>query len=315
MLSRRHLRIKVMQTLYGYFNSGFDSITASEKELMMSINRFYELFLYQVSFLTEICEAARRQADEAKQKFIPTEQELNPSTRFIDNPILLSLSENKVLEELYKKRTISWVGENEIVRRAYTSFRTGPEYAKYIASEKHTFDDDKEIIVTLIKKYIVDFPPLTQFYEERSIFWVDDIDIVNMILIKIIRSCKQVSIDKTFSELEWFVDDEDREFATGLLRKTVTSSEKYEKRISEKTLNWETERIAMMDFLLMKMAMCELLEFPSIPVKVTLNEYIDLSKMYSTPKSSVFINGILDKLIAELKSNDEIKKAGRGLMQ
>ena len=304
-----------MQTLYSYFNAGFDSITAGEKELMVSVNRFYELFLYQISFLSEICEAARKQAEEAKQKHIPTEQELNPITKFIDNPILLSLSENNTLTELYKKRNISWIGENEIVRRAFANFKNGNEYNKYITSEKHSFDDDKEIIITLIKKYIVDFPLLMQFYEERSIFWVDDIDIVNMIIIKVIRSCKHNEIDETFSGLEWFIDDDDRAFATDLLRKTVMNSEKYEKRISEKTLNWETERIAMMDFLLMKMAMCELLEFPSIPVKVTLNEYIDLSKMYSTPKSSVFINGILDKLIADLKASKEIHKTGRGLMQ
>ena len=304
-----------MQTLYSYFNAGFDSITAGEKELMVSINRFYELFLYQISFLSEICEVARKQAEEAKQKHIPTEQELNPITRFINNPVLLSISENKTLNELYKKRNISWIGENEIVRRAFANFKNSSEYNKYITSEKHIFDDDKEIIISLIKKHIVDFPLLMQFYEERSIFWVDDIDIVNMIIIKVIRSCKHNNIDESFSGLEWFIDDDDRMFATDLLRKTVMSSEKYEERISVKTLNWETERIAMMDFLLMKMAMCELLEFPSIPVKVTLNEYIDLSKMYSTPKSSVFINGILDKLIADLKASNEIHKSGRGLMQ
>jgi len=303
-----------MQALYSYFNAGFDSIGTGEKELLLSINRYYELFLYQLLFITEISDVARKQIDDAKQKHLPTALELNPNTKFINNRFFLALSESKVLQELYKKKNISWIGENEIVRRAFANFKNGPEYKKYISSDTITFEDDKEIIVSLIKNYIVDFPPLMQFYEEKSIFWVDDIDIVNMILIKVTRSCKPDTISSTFEGLEWFVDDEDRAFATELLRKTVMSSEKYEKRISEKTLNWEIERIAMMDFLLMKMALCEFLEFPSIPVKVTLNEYIDLSKMYSTPKSSNFINGILDKLIADMKESDEIKKSGRGLM-
>lgn len=314
MLSRRHLRIKVMQSLYGWFSAGFESVGSGEKELLLSINRFYELFLYQLQFLSEIRDVAEKQLEDSKQKHIPTKQDLNPNTRFIQNPFLVAISNNSVINDLYAKKKISWVGENEIVRRIFANIRSSEAYIKYISSEKNSFEEDKEIIVNIIKNHIVDFPPLMQFYEDRSIFWVDDIDIVNIILINVVKSCKDDTIDSSISGLEWFVDDEDRAFATDLFRKTIMSSEKLEKRISEKTLNWEAERIAMMDFLLMKMALCELLEFPSIPVKVTLNEYIDLSKMYSTPKSSIFINGILDKLIADMKETNEIKKAGRGLM-
>jgi N utilization substance protein B len=314
MLSRRHLRIKVMQALYGYFNASFDNIGAGEKEIMLSINRFYDLFLYQLLFISEIFETARKQSEDAKQKHLPTKEELNPNTRFINNPFLVALSESKILNDLYQKRNISWVGENEIARRAFSSFKNGKEFEKYLASENNNFEKDKEIVALLVKKYIVDFPPLMQYYEERSIFWVDDIDIVNMILIKIIRSSKVDIVDKSFTDLEWFIDDEDREFAINLFRKTIMASDQYEKIIADKTHNWELERIAMMDILLMKMAVCELMEFPSIPVKVTLNEYIDLSKMYSTPKSSIFINGILDKLIADFKKNNQIHKSGRGLM-
>jgi transcription antitermination protein NusB len=314
MLSRRHLRIKVMQALYGYFNAGFDSITAGEKELLVSIGRYYDLFLFQISFLTEICEVARKQIEDAKQKHIPSAQELNPNYKFVNNVFFAELSANAMLADLYKKRSVSWIGENEIVRRAFSSFKEGPEYKNYMSDSENSFEKDKEIISTLIKKYLADFPPLMQFYEERSIFWVDDIDIVNMILIKIIRSCREETLSHTFTDLEWFIDDEDREFAIDLFRKTIMSSEQSEKIISEKTLNWEIERIAMMDILLMKMAVCEFTEFPSIPVKVSLNEYIDLSKMYSTPKSSIFINGILDKLIVDLRRDNRINKSGRGLM-
>jgi N utilization substance protein B len=302
-----------MQALYGYFNASFDSIGAGEKEIMLSISRFYELFLYQLLFINEIYETAGRKSEDAKHKHIPTKEELNPNTRFLENRFLLALSKSSMLLEHYKKRNISWIGENEIARRAFNNFRNSSEYEKFLESED-CFEKDKEIVAILVKKFIVDFPPLMQYYEERSIFWVDDIDIVNMILIKVIRSSKEENIDRTFTDLEWNLDDEDREFATNLFRKTIMGSEKYDKIISDKALNWELDRIALMDMIIMKMALCELTEFPSIPIKVTLNEYIDLAKMYSSPKSSVFINGMLDKIIADLKKNDHIHKTGRGLM-
>ncbi len=303
-----------MQALYGYLNAGFDSIGAGEKELMLSINRYYELFLYQISFLKEVFDVAQKQTEDAKQKHLPSNQERNPNLRFINNLFISAISKNSTLNDLYKKRNISWIGDNDIARRVFSNFKITPEYEKYMSSEENNFEKDKEIVAVLIKKYIADFPPLIQYYEDKSIFWVDDIDIVNMILIKIIRMSKQDTVDKTFSELEWFIDKEDKEFAINLFSKTIINSEKYGKIISDKTVNWDIERIAMMDILLMKMAICELLEFCSIPVKVTLNEYIDLSKMYSTPKSSVFLNGILDKLIDDFRKSDMIKKTGRGLM-
>ncbi|MGD0710875.1 MAG: hypothetical protein ABR968_06800 [Bacteroidales bacterium] len=200
MLSRRHLRIKVMQALYGYFSASFDSIGAGEKEITLSINRYYELFLYQLLFINEIYETAGKQSEEAKHKQIPTKEELNPNTRFLKNRFLVALSKSAILQELYKKRNISWIGENEIARRAFSNFRNSSEYEKYLASEDN-FEKDKEIIAILVKKFIVDFPPLMQYYEGRSIFWVDDIDIVNMILIKVIRSSKEDNVDKTFREV------------------------------------------------------------------------------------------------------------------
>jgi len=314
MLSRRHLRIKVMQTLYGYSHSGFDSIGAGEKELLLSINRYYELFLYQLAFLTEVLETARRYYEEAKTKHFPDADEIN-STRFIDNKLLNALADNKTLNDIFKKRNISWISENEIVRRLLKNFKSRPEYKKYMSSESNNFEKDKEIVVDLIKKCISDFPPLVQYYEAKSIFWVDDIDIVNFILCKIIFSCKENEIENYFSNLELSIDKDDRDFTIDLFRKTIMGAEKYEQLISDKTTNWEVDRIAIMDVILLKMAVCELMEFTSIPVKVTMNEYIDIAKMYSTPKSSVFVNGVLDKLLADFRTEGLIKKTGRGLMQ
>ena len=314
MLSRRHLRIKVMQILYGQSHAGFDSISAGEKELLLSIDRYFELCLYQLSFLSEVQEAARRQHEEAKSKHIQEIEEKYP-TRFIDNSFLTALTANQSLNDLYKKRSISWISENEIARRLLKSFKSHSFYKKYMLDDNNDFEKDKEIIVNLIKKSLADFAPLLQFYESKSIFWVDDIDTVNFVLCKIIWTCKENQISEMFTNLELSIDDEDRDFTINLFRKSLMSSDKYQKIISEKTKNWEVERIAVMDIILLKMAICELLEFPSIPVKVTMNEYIEIAKMYSTPKSSLFINGILDNLLKEYCTEGLIKKTGRGLMQ
>ncbi|HNW99048.1 MAG TPA: transcription antitermination factor NusB [Bacteroidales bacterium] len=314
MLSRRHLRIKVLQALYSYFSEGFENVNKGERELHLSINRFYELFLYQIAFISEVHQVSQKLIDDAKQKLLPTEEDKNPNIRFAENKILTAVSSNSYLNKLIEEYKISWVGENEIARRAFAAFKNTPDYSKYMNAESNNFEKDKRVVASLIQEVLADFPPLMQIYEERSIFWVDDIDMVNLILMNVVKSCKENKIDDIFNNLEFNIDDEDREFATELFRQTILHSSEYEKFISDKTHNWEVERIAIMDILIMKMAIAELLQFSSIPVKVTLNEYIELAKLYSTPKSNVFVNGILDKLIEDFRSKEMIKKTGRGLM-
>lgn len=313
MVSRRHLRIKVMQTLFAYFNSGFDSVRSGEKELTTNVEHFYNLFLYQISLLPDILQAARNYIEDCKNKRLPGYEDLNPNTRFVDNPILNAISENQLLKKQCELRKISWVGEFDIPRRIFTNFRNSKDYETYLAAPENTFEKDRSVIVKLIRNQILDFVPLTTFYEERSIFWIDDLDMANVILIKTIKSFEEGKIDEALNSLEFYLNDDDRLFAKELFAKTIVNSDKFEKLISENTLNWELERIAFLDIILMKMALVELTSFPSIPVKVTLNEYIELAKEYSTPKSSLFINGVLDKLIIQLKDSKEIRKTGRGL--
>lgn len=314
MLSRRHLRIKVLQALYAYISTGSNSVDIGEKELLHSVNRFYELFLYQIAFIREIYETAQRQLEDAKQKRLPSQEDLTPNKRFIENQVLAAISQNQAIDKLLTDRKISWVGDNEIARRAFSNFKSSADYAKYMEAESTNYDRDKMIVVMLIQNLLADFPPLMQVYEERSIFWVDDIDMVNLILLNVVKSSHEQTISDDLLNLEFGIDEEDKSFAVHLFRYTLLHSAEYETYISEKTHNWEVERIAMMDILIMKMAIAELFEFPSIPVKVTLNEYIELAKLYSTPKSSVFVNGILDKMIEDFRSKDLIKKSGRGLM-
>ena len=320
MLSRRHLRIKVLLALYAFFQSQTESIAAGEKELFKSINKLYEIFIYQLSLLIEIVEYAHKRLEENKLKFFPTEEDLNPNTRFTENKVIKLLDANKDFRKHYDLYKINWVDEEEMIRKLWVEVRESQDFKDYMASETNTFNDDREILIRIVKKQITASEILHFYYEEKNIHWSDDFFTANMLVIKTLKALKPTwgeshPLPELFKET---VDDdanEDREFVKDLFRQTVVHSDEYEALIAEKVKNWEMDRIAVMDILLIKMALAELIEFPSIPIKVTLNEYIELAKMYSTPKSKVFVNGILDKLIIDLKNSKKIKKTGRGLLE
>lgn len=320
MLSRRHLRIKVLLALYAFFQSKTESMAAGEKELFKSINKLYEIFIYQLSLLIEIVEYAQKRQEENKQKFFPTEEDLNPNTRFTNNELIKKISENKDFRKHYDLYKINWVDEEEMIRKLWVEIRESHDYKEYMARENSTFNDDREILIRIVKKQITGSEILHFYYEEKNIHWSDDFFTANMLVIKTLKAIKPNwnvanELPRLFKEANDDGPNEDREFVKDLFRKTVVHSEEYEKLIAEKVKNWEMDRIAVMDILLIKMALAELIEFPSIPIKVTLNEYIELAKMYSTPKSKVFVNGILDKLIIDLKNAKSIRKTGRGLME
>jgi len=320
MLSRRHLRIKVLQALYAFFLSLNDRIDTGEKELFKSIEKIYEIYIYQLSLLNEIVDFARKRMEENKKKFFPTEEDLNPNTRFVDNAVVSQLAENKAYLAYYDKYKINWVDEEEMIRKLFVEIRDGGDYQSYMHKQGHTYEDDKDILLRILKKNIQHSESLHYFFEEKNIHWADDFYTANMLASKTIKHFK-ASFDEgyrlptLFKVSEIDQADEDKEFVKNLFRKTIVKSEEFDSLIEGKVKNWEMERIAIMDILLIKMALVELTEFPSIPIKVSLNEYIELAKMYSTPKSKVFVNGILDKLIADLKEQKVIQKMGRGLME
>ncbi|MCB2219098.1 MAG: transcription antitermination factor NusB [Bacteroidetes bacterium] len=291
-----------------------------EKELFKSINKLYEIYIYQLSLLIEIVDYAQKRLEENKQKFFPTEEDLNPSTRFTDNRLIKQLADNKDFRKHFNAYKINWVDEEEMIRKLWIEIRESNDYKDYMSVPDSSYNDDREILIRIVKKQITNSEILQYYYEEKSIHWSDDFYTANMLVIKTLKAFKPnwgeshplPSLFKVNADNE---PDEDREFVKHLFRKTVVHSEEYEKLIEDKVKNWEMDRIAVMDILLIKMALAELIEFPSIPVKVTLNEYIELAKMYSTPKSKVFVNGILDKLIVDLKELKKIKKAGRGLLE
>lgn len=316
MLSRRHIRIKVMQSLYAFTLNGSPDILKGESELVRSILKLHELYIYQLSFLMEIVDFARQRMEEAKLKFLPTEDDLHPNTRFIDNRIVRQLTENLDFCRRADQLKISWKEEEEIVRRLYQAVRSSDMYREYMSSPESTFEKDRTFILDLFRQHINSEEAMISFYEEKSIHWANDFPVALYYIDRTIRALETgMKPSDPLPGLPPEPDEEDRDFAVSLYRQTIRHSEEYGKLISERTLNWDMERIAMLDMLLLKMALAEFLEFPTIPVKVSFNEYIEISKDYSTPKSKVFINGILDKLINELTLENKIKKSGRGLLQ
>lgn len=314
MLNRRHLRIKVLQALYAFFQADEDNLVRSEKELMAAVEKMYDLYIYLFLSFSELKRVAENSIEEKKKKIRPTEDDLNPNRKFVDNQIIELLESYAPLRALSENRKVNWVGDEqqEIFRKMFLHIKESETYFEHMNNGMNGFEADKAFIIDLFKVEIANFPLLYNFFEEKSIHWLDDIDLACSMVIKTIKAFDEgeaISILPLYKP-----EDDEQEFIRELLRKTIAMDQENEKLIDELTDNWELDRIAKMDILLMKMAITELQVFKSIPTKVTLNEYIEISKFYSTPKSNAFINGILDKAIARLTGEKKIVKIGRGLM-
>lgn len=314
MLNRRQLRIKVLQALYAYNRSQSESYSVGEKELFHSLEKIYDMYIFYLLIFGELKSFAEFRIDENKKKRLPTEEDLNPNLRFVNHPIIAQLESNAKLKNLSENRKINWMGERELIRKLYYTIVEDETYLQYMQLPETDFEQDRQFLVKLFKSIIANFELAHHFFEERSIYWVDDIDFVCSMIIKTLKGFDELD-SKSAEILDLFKDEKDeRDFAKTLFRSTIVRDEELEELIKKHSQNWEIERIATMDILLMKLAMTEAQEFNTIPLKVTLNEYIDISKFYSTPKSKGFINGILDRGFTDLESNGQIKKIGRGLI-
>lgn len=313
MLSRRHLRIKVLQALYGSLKDETESIGAGERALFKSVDSIYELFVYQLSFIAELRAFGEKLIDERKQKRLPTQDDLNPNTTFVENPILKTLENNSAYQKKCAEYKISWADETDFIRRVYTQIQEAPFFQEYLNAE-NDFSSHKSIIVKIFKTFIADNENLQFLFEEHNIHWVDDHYFVCGYLVKYFKGLNANYSENTpMPELYKDLED-DTDFVKKLYRNTLVDDEELETIIMKKAKNWESDRIALVDMILMKMAVCELMKMTSIPVKVTLNEYIEISKSYSTPKSKIFINGVLDKIVPDLKQSNLLNKKGRGLI-
>jgi N utilization substance protein B len=313
MLNRRHLRVKVLQALYAYYQSSDNDSYVSEKELFKAVDRIFELYIYLLLTFEELQRQGERRLEDAKGKMRPTEEEINPNRKFVDNKVIEMLSKHEDLRQHSENLKVNWVGDDkqELFRKMYLEIRESETYFEYMNNDLSGFEEDKAFLVALFKTDIANFPHLYNYFEELSIHWLDDIDLVCSMVLKTIKSFEE---DSNNHILPLYKDEEDeKKFIRELLRQTIKMDSENEALIDELTSNWELDRIARMDIILMKMAITELQIFNNIPTKVTLNEYIEISKFYSTPKSNGFINGVLDKAIGRLDSQGMIQKAGRGL--
>lgn len=301
------MRVKVLQSLYAFFQSGNTSLNAGEKELLFGIEKIYDLYLYQFSLIAEVGNQAKRLQDENKLKRVPTREDLNPNKRFVENSCLKTITESTLLNKKLEQRKISWQADIEIPRKIFLQFRESKTYEDYMQLKNGGFEADRELVLKMLKNYICEFELLHYFYEEKSIYWLDDWELINKMIIKNIKSLTG-SPDEELEPMGLYKDVDDKKFAIELFHKTILNDKEFAPLIAAKTQNWDIERIALMDVIIMKMALTEIIKFPEIPVKVSLNEYIELSKMYSTPKSKVFVNGVLDKLVEELISTKQISK-------
>jgi N utilization substance protein B len=319
MLGRRHYRIKVLQALYAYFQGGEARIEVAEKNLLNSLDKVYELYYLQLSFLLEVIHFYRFRMEESKTKFYPTPEEVNPSYKLSENRVVMQLQQNRDLAAQTGKYKISWTEEQEMVRKIYQKLKASKDLTDYLNSGVSSYREDQDFTEKLFRKFIAKSADLQYYFEERSIYWDDDFEVAAIFVLKTIKLMSEDfkegdSLIALFNRDQEDDPAEDRKFILDLFRKTIINSEESDKLIDDRTKNWELDRIALTDVLLIKMALTELTAFSQIPVKVTMNEYIEISKQFSSQKSKLFINGILDKLVLDLTADKKIRKTGRGLM-
>lgn len=307
MINRVLLRIKIIQILYSFYKGDGNSFPAAEKELFHSIERTYDLYFHLLQLSIEISDYAASRIDAKRNKLRPTEEDLHPNTRFVDNSFIKQLSSNTQFVEYMTKQKLSWVNHQDTVKQLYEELIKADFYNEYMDAASVDYLADKDIWRKIYKKLFLQSEELDSSIEDQSIYWVDDVEIVVSFVIKTIKRF-ELNEHENQSLLPMFKDEEDADFARKLLRAVLTHGNEYRQIIDENSKNWELDRIAYMDILIMQVAMAEIMNFPTIPVNVTLNEYIEIAKNYSTEKSGIFINGILDNIVGQLKKENKLIK-------
>lgn len=314
MLNRRHIRIKVMQTLYASKGTESDDIKTNKKFLLQSLDSMYDLFLAQLSLLIEVHKKSKDHLAKTQKKLLATKEEKNPNSKFVNNEVLEKLTTNDALKAyIDNQKENLWYLDFEYVDVMFKAILESDIYKDYMSTKSSTFKEDKNFVIDLFTEIIAPNDKLYDYFEDKRITWLDDLPVVNTAILKLLKKVKVTSEGNYFTP-KLFKDLDDRDFGVQLLEKTILNQSSFNEEIASKTKNWDTERITQIDTVLMQMAICEFQKFPSIPIKVTINEYLEIAKEYSTPKSSNFINGILDKIKKEYTEEGKLNKIGRGLM-
>ena len=307
MINRVLLRIKIVQILYSYYKSDSKSLPVAEKELFHSIEKTYDLYYHLLQLSIEITRFAADKIEIKRNKLRPTPDDLNPNTRFIDNSFVSQLNTNIQFNQYLKAHKLSWVNNAEIIKVLFEEIILTDFFVEYMSAPSADYAADKDVWRKIFKKVILQSEDLDDSIQDQNIYWTDDIE---MVISFIIKTIKRFDVSKGSEQalLPMFKDEEDAEFASKLMRSVLTKDAALLEIIDANTKNWELDRIAFMDIIIMEVALAELMDFPTIPVNVTLNEYIEIAKTYSTEKSGTFINGVLDNIVTQLKNENKLIK-------
>ena len=307
MINRILIRIKVLQIVYSYYQNGNNDLKVAENELLFSLKKSYDLYHYFLLLIVDVTNLQRRILDARKNKYMPTEAELNPNTRLVDNRFTAQIAENEALRKYVAEQGLSWDNDGDFIKMVLDMILSSEQYGEYLNNENDSYETDKEFWRIVFKKLICGNEAIDDYLQDKSIYWNDDISIVETFTLKTIKQFEKAAGSKQ-KLLPMFKDLEDQSFAIKLFRQSLMKGSEVRERINKHMKNWETERIANMDLIIMQVALAEIMTFPTIPINVTLNEYIDTAKYYSTPKSGTFINGILDSVVNELKKEKLLLK-------
>lgn len=307
MINRVLIRLKIVQIVYAYYQNGGKNLDTAEKELFFSLSKAYDLYNYLLLLMVEVTKQANKRLNAAKNKLVPTKEELFPNTKFVENRFIAQLEVNKQLLEFSNNQKKTWENEADFVKTLCDKILESDIYKEYMASETSSYEEDRELWRKLYKNIIFNNIELDQVLEDQSLYWNDDKEIVDTFVLKTIKRFDEKNGAKQ-ELLPEFKDEEDQDFARRLFRRTILNADYYRHLISENTKNWDLDRVAFMDVVIMQIALAEILSFPNIPVSVSLNEYVEIAKLYSTPKSGGFINGTLDGILNSLKKENKLTK-------
>ena len=312
MINRRHIRVKVMQSVYAMIKSYDDDVLREEKFIKYSIKRMFDLYVLLLDLLVEVQKLAEEKQEISKKKYLATEEDLSPNRKFVENKLIKKIAESSSLT-LYKEaqNLDNWSKDDEYIKIIWDLLQNSDIFSEYLNSSDDSFNSDKDFVVTFFKEIVAPNSKLAEYFEGENITWVDDIPFVNTWVVRSLTKQKSANAFKLGS---LYKNQDDQDFATDLFKKVILNHHSFENDIKIHTPNWETDRIADMDMILIKMGVCEFLNFPFIPTKVSINEYIEIAKDYSSEKSGYFVNGVLDKLSREFLKDKKIVKVGRGLL-
>ena len=312
MLSRRVLRTKVVKAVYAHTQCEDLTPAASEKNLVLSINRAYDLYFHLLALVPEIAEYAAERIRIGENKKLPTYDDLHPNRKFIENKVIARLVEDEGLQAELKSRKLSWANHRDLVVALYNALIRQTFYQKYMQSEERSFRQDAQLVSDIYMTMLEEFEPLESALEAQSILWNDDLGFLLTMVSRTVLSMREGH--EAIKLMPQFKSEEDLDYAKSLLRNSIASYDRISLLLDNAMNNWDIERVALMDKIILVTAIAEAETFPSIPVRVTMNEYIDIAKCYSTESSGGFINGILDKIIARLTDEGKIVKSGKGLL-